>query len=107
EQRGERRLSVRWRSKIPRLAMAYHAPQIAHADSYPLQVLGVILSEGKASRLYQRMVEREQSVNFATAEYGESKDPTLFHIRAEARGEHSVDAIEASIHDELHRVGTI
>src|SRR5262245_55236394 len=106
KQRGERRLVVRWRSKIPRLAIAYHAPQIGHPDTYALHVLGVILSEGKASRLYQRMVEREQAVTFVSAEYGESKDPTLFHIRAEARGNHSVDAIEASIYDELKEIAT-
>jgi zinc protease len=100
-QRGERRLIVRWRSKVPRLAIAFHAPQIAVADSYGLQVLAVVLAEGKASRLYQRMVENEQSVTFVTAEYGESKDPTLFHIRAEARGDHSIDEVEASIQDEL------
>src|SRR5213594_3787336 len=103
-QRGERRLVVRWRSKIPRLAIAYHAPQIAHVDSYALQVLGVVLSEGKASRFYQRLVEREQSVTFVSAEYGESKDPTLFHIRAEARGDHSISEIETSIYDELGRI---
>jgi zinc protease len=104
EQRGERRVVVRWRSKVPRLTIAYHAPEIGHRDTYALQVLGVILSEGKASRLYQRMVEREQSVTFATAEYGESKDPTLFHIRAEVRGNHSVEAVEASIYDELEKI---
>lgn len=103
-QRGERRLIVRWRSKVPRLAIAYHAPQIAHVDSYALQVLGVVLSEGKASRFYQRLVEREQSVTFVSAEYGESKDPTLFHIRAEARGDHSIEEIETSIYDELGRI---
>ncbi len=103
-QRGERRLIVRWRSKVPRLAIAYHAPQIAHVDSYALQVLGVVLSEGKASRFYQRLVEREQSVTFVSAEYGESKDPTLFHIRAEARGDHSIGEIETSIYDELGRI---
>jgi len=70
-------------------------------------VLGVILSEGKASRLYQRMVEREQAVTFVSAEYGESKDPTLFHIRAEARGTHSIDAIEESIHNELTAIGDV
>jgi zinc protease len=100
-QRGERRLIVRWRSKVPRLAIAFHAPQIASLDSYALQVLAVVLAEGKASRLYQRMVEREQSVTFVTADYGEAKDPTLFHIRAEGRGEHSIDEVEASIQDEL------
>ena len=103
-QRGERRIVVRWRSKVPRLAIAYHVPEIAHPDTYALQVLAVVLAEGKASRLYQRMVEREQTVTFVSAEYGESKDPTLFHIRAEARGEHSIDEIEASIYDELANV---
>jgi zinc protease len=103
-QRGERRIVVRWRSKVPRLAIAYHVPEIAHPDTYALQVLAVVLAEGKASRLYQRMVEREQTVTFVSAEFGESKDPTLFHIRAEARGDHSIDEIEASIYDELANV---
>ena len=105
-QRGERRLIVRWRSKVPRLAIAYHAPEIAVSDSYPLQVLAVVLTEGKASRLYQRMVEREHNVTFVSAEYGEAKDPTLFHIRAEGRGDHSINEIEASIHDELTKIST-
>jgi zinc protease len=104
DQRGEKRLSVRWRSKVPRLALAFHAPEVAHLDSYPLQVLGLILTEGKSSRFYQRLVEREQTVTFVTAEYGESKDPTLFHIRAEARGKHTAEEIEASLYDELKRV---
>src|SRR5215468_5805506 len=106
DQRGERRLVVRWRSKVPRLAMAYHAPHIAEQYSYALQVLAVVLAEGKASRLYQRMVEREQTVTFVSAEYGEAKDPTLFHIRSEARGDHSADEIESSIYDELANVVT-
>jgi len=104
QQRGERRLVVRWRSKVPRLAIAYHAPEIAVTASYALQLLAVVLTEGKASRLYQRMVEREQTVTFVSAEYGESKDPTLFHIRAEGRGDHSIDEIETSIHHELAKI---
>lgn len=103
-QRGERRLVVRWRSKIPRLAIGYHVPEIAHADTYALQVLAVVLAEGKASRLYQRMVEREQTVTFISAEFGEAKDPTLFHIRSEARGDHSIEEIESSVNDELSKV---
>jgi zinc protease len=50
------------------------------------------------------MVEREQTVTFVSAEYGEAKDPTLFHIRAEGRGDHSVNEIESSIHDELANI---
>jgi zinc protease len=104
EQRGEKRIQVQWRSKVPRLAIAYHAPEIAHKDSYALQVLNLILTEGKTSRLYQRLVEREQSVTFISADYGESKDPTLFHFRAEARGEHTADEIEASLYAEMKSI---
>jgi zinc protease len=50
------------------------------------------------------MVEREQTVTFISAEFGESKDPTLFHIRAEARGGHSIDEIESSVDDELANI---
>jgi len=104
EQRGEKRIEVRWRSKVPRLAIAYHVPEIAHKDTYPLQVLNLILTEGKTSRLYQRLVEREQSVTFVSADFGESKDPTLFHIRAEARGEHTAEEIETSLYEEMNRM---
>ena len=105
-QRGERRVNVRWRSKIPRLAVSYHAPEIAHADSYALQVLAVILAEGKSSRLYLRKVELEHTVTYISAEYGEAKDPTLFHIRAEARGNHTNEEIESSVYDELGRIAS-
>jgi len=104
EQKGEKRILVRWRSRVPRIAIAYHAPAIATPDSYALQLLGIILTEGKSSRLYQRLVERDQTVTFVSADYGESKDPTLFHFRAEGRGQHSAEEIEASIYDELRRI---
>jgi zinc protease len=64
----------------------------------------VVLTEGKASRMYQRMVEREESVTFVSAEYGESQDPTLFHIRAEVRDKHSIDGVEASVYDEIEKI---
>jgi zinc protease len=101
DQAEERRLELAWRSDIPRMAIAYHAPQIGHPDSYPLQVLAVVLAEGKASRLYQRLVEREQATTFVSAEYGESRDSTLFYIRGESRGEVTPSDIEGSVFDEL------
>lgn len=104
EQTAERRFRLAWRSDVPRLAVAYRAPGIGHPDSYALQVLAVVLAEGKASRLYQRLVERDRTVTFVTAEYGESRDATLFHVRAEGRGDASRDAIEAGIDEEIDRI---
>ena len=104
QQHGEKRIVVRWRSKVPRIAIAYHAPAIADSASYALQLLGIILTEGKSSRLYQRMVEREQTVTFVSADYSESKDPTLFHIRAEGRDGQRAESIETGINTELYRI---
>jgi zinc protease len=106
QQNGERRVDVRWRSEVPRMAIAYHTPAIGHPDSYALQLLSVALAEGKASRFYQRLVEREASTTFMSAEYGESRDPTLFYVRGEGCGDGPPEAIEASVHDELSRIGT-
>ena len=105
EQTGEKRVDVRWHSDVPRMAIAYHTPGIGHTDSYALQVLSVALAEGKASRFYQRLVEREQSTTFMSAEYGESRDPTLFYVRGEGCGDGPPGAIEESVHDELARIG--
>lgn len=104
DQRGEKRIVVKWRSKVPRIAIAYHAPAIATPHSYALQLLAVILTEGKSSRLYQRLVEKEQTVTFVSADFGESLDSTLFHLRAEGRDQHTAEEIEAGIHDELKRI---
>src|SRR5690606_24094572 len=72
-QHGERRFELPFPSEVPRFALAHHAPPIGHPDSYPLQVLAVALAEGKASRLYQRLVEGDHAVTFVSAEYAESK----------------------------------
>ena len=100
-QERERRFDLEWRSAIPRIAIAWHAPRVGHPDSYPLQVLAAILADGKASRLYQRLVERDRAATFVSAEYGEALDDTLFYIRAEGRATRPPEVIEAGIHEEV------
>jgi len=104
QQKREKRVEIKWRSDIPRVGIAFHAPQIGHEDSYSLHVLSAVLAEGKASRLYQRLVEGDAIATFATAEYGESEDPTLFYIRAEVRGSSATGSIEKGIFEELERI---
>jgi zinc protease len=103
-QTEERRFEISWRSDVPRIAIAWHAPRIGHPDSYALQVLAAILSDGKASRLYQRLVEKDRTVTFVSAEYGEALEDTLFYIRAEGRGTAPIESIEAAIQDEVAEV---
>jgi predicted Zn-dependent peptidase len=45
---------------LPATLHAWRAPTETHADAYPLEMLGAILSSGRSSRLYRRLVEKEQ-----------------------------------------------
>src|ERR1041385_3229244 len=82
-QRGEKRLVVRRQTPVERLLIGYHAPEVGHPDSYPLKIAEAILATGKSSRLYQRLVEGDQSVTKADATYHDHIDPSLFYIQAE------------------------
>jgi zinc protease len=45
---------------LPATLHAWRAPKETDPDAYPLELLGNILSVGRSSRLYKRMVEKEQ-----------------------------------------------
>jgi zinc protease len=103
-QRGERRLVVKKQTEVERLQIAWHAPEVAHGDSYPMQILSTLLGTGKTSRLYQRLEERDQSVTHQSVEYSDRIDPTLFVIRAEIKPSHQTPAVERAIYEELERL---
>lgn len=45
---------------LPATLHAWRAPAQTHPDAYPLEMLTNILSEGRSSRLYKRLVDQEQ-----------------------------------------------
>jgi zinc protease len=45
---------------LPATLHAWRAPAETHPDSYPLEMLTSILSKGRSSRLYKRLVDKEQ-----------------------------------------------
>ncbi|MEY2491432.1 MAG: zinc protease [Verrucomicrobiota bacterium] len=58
-QLGRRELHNEFATELTHLAMAWHVPQIAHPDVPALDLLAVILGEGRSSRFYRRV--REES----------------------------------------------
>jgi zinc protease len=105
-QRGEKRLVVRRQTPVERLLIGYHAPEVGHPDSYPLKIAEVILATGKSSRLYQRLVEGDQSVTKADATYHDHIDPSLFYIQAELKPGFALADVEAAIYEEVERLKT-
>ncbi len=103
-QLGGRRVIVKKATNLERLMMVFHTPKIAEPDSYPLQVLATLLSTGKTSRLYRRLVEKDQSVTEAAAYYGEAKDPTLFQFVVELKPDAKPAEVERAIADEVKQL---
>jgi predicted Zn-dependent peptidase len=104
EQRGERRATVRFDVRSPIVAVAWHAPRSGDPDGPALDVLGQVLSGGRSSRLYQRLVYAEQQALAAQGGYWELQDAGLFFAYASVRPGGSTAKAEASLLDEVERL---
>ena len=86
-QRGERRAVVKKVSQVEALLAGYHAVDMDHPDLYPLSLLAIILSGGKASRFYQGFVRPGKAaaleVEIAPLPFA-SQDPDLLVVAAVA-----------------------
>lgn len=106
-QKGERRITVKREGLVPALMMGYHVPNLKSPDSYILEVIKGILSSGRSSRFYDRLIREKQVALRADADYSiTSRDPGLFFISAEALTGNDLTALEKAIDDEILRLQT-
>jgi zinc protease len=104
EQDGERRVKLEKFAQLPILMAAYHVPDTAHPDFYPLQILDAILSTGQSSRLYRRLVDKDQLAIDVSTGIDFAFDPTLFTVTARPRENVAPEALEKALYEELARV---
>ena len=104
-QSGERRTSVRKEAQLPFLVMGYRIPNLRHPDSYVLEVINAVLSGGKSSRLYQKLVlEKQLALEVDSENSVLSKDPALFYVYATPLPGKQVGALEKSLDEEIERL---
>jgi predicted Zn-dependent peptidase len=106
-QPGERRVIVAWDAN-PYLAIGYHRPAIDDGDDAVFDVMAFLLTGGRTSRLYRRLVTEAQvalEVDAAAA-YPGSKYPTLFVLAAVPLAPHTLADLEAEIDGEIERLKT-
>lgn len=105
EQYGERRIYVKKEAELPYILSVYKVPDIKHEDSFALEVLGSILSEGKSSRLYNSLVYEKQLAVSAWANYdGLNKDPFLFMTGATAAAGKTIEEVEKALLEEIEKI---
>jgi len=105
EQEGERR-AVLLMDAQPAILIAFHKPTLPDEDDYAFDMIDGILSRGRSSRLYRRLVEETQiavSVSTVNGIPG-ARFPNLFVIRAAPRFPHTAAAVEEAILAELDRL---
>jgi zinc protease len=106
EQLGERRIVVKKYAQLPILMMGYHVPESANPDYYPLRVLEKVLFDGQSSRMYQRLVDKDQLALSVQGGIGmnTSFDPALFEIVAQPKDGIAPEAVEKVIYEELEKI---
>ncbi|MCL4524367.1 MAG: insulinase family protein [Acidobacteria bacterium] len=104
EQQGERRVVFRKFAQLPVLMIGFHVPQTNSPEFYPLQVLETILFSGQSSRLYQRLVDKDQLALFVGGGWDWSFDPTLFGFNIRPRAGVEPAKVEQALYEELERL---
>ena len=104
-QNGERRIFVKKEAQLPSVVMGYHVPNLRDPDSYVLEVIAVILSGGKSSRLYQSLVREKRLVLSADADHSLlSRDPGLFYLSADLLPGKEVADVERALDQEIEKL---
>lgn len=96
-QTHERIVSLHLRVALPAFVMGFHIPADGTADSYPLRLMANILSEGKSSLFYRRMVYDPPMALEAEGQGNFTEDPNLFLIFAVMNSGYSAAHGEAAV----------
>ncbi len=82
EMDGAKRVNLYKESEVEIVAIAYHIPDFKDSDQVALGAVSELLSSGKSSKLYSKLVDAKGLVNQIYAYNMEQKDPSLFILFA-------------------------
>ena len=102
-QTGARRVVVQRPGELGVVMIAQKIPRAKDKDYAPLHVLGMILSDGRNSRLYQALTDKNLTTS-VSADPEFNRDPSLFFVTAELAPGATHDDIEKRILGEIKRV---
>ncbi len=101
-QTGPRRVMVQRPGELGEVVIAQKIPRARSADYAALRVLGMILSDGRNSRFYKALTDKNLTTNVdAYPEF--NRDPSLFFIDAELTPGTKHEDVEKIILSEIER----
>lgn len=90
--------------ELPKIVMAWHSPASMAPGDAEMDLLSIVLREGKASRLYKALVYDTQLAQEVSAEQRSNDLSSMFVIEAMARPGVSLAKLERAIDKELKKV---
>src|SRR5215467_10019678 len=99
----ERRVLIRKEgAQLPIVELGWHVPNHQSPDAPALELLSTILSEGRASRLYRKLVYEQRMALGAGGDYSYfSIDPNLFSFSATPLPGNTAEALERALSSEI------
>ena len=101
---GVKKKTITDRVQLPRLYLAWHTPALLKPGDATLDILANVLTGGKNSRLYRRLVYELQIAQDVTAFQQSQALSSSFMIMATARPGQTLDKIQAVIDEELDKL---
>ena len=103
-QDGAKRIEILRDSEVEMIAITFHIPNFQDPDQVALSAVSELLSSGKSSRLYKRLVDEKKLVNQIYAYNMDLKDPGVFLFLAVANPGVKAEMIEKEIWDEIEKL---
>lgn len=87
--------------QLPKLAMSYHSPANYAPGDAEMNLVGLLLADGKNSRLYKRLVVQDQTAASVTAAQDAAALGSVFRIEVLAKPDADLSAIEKVVDEEI------
>ncbi len=90
--------------QIPAIVMAYRTPSMKERDAYVLDMISAVLSDGKSSRLYKKLVDDQKQAlqigafNIAQEDYGQ------YVVFGLPLGETELDTLVSEVDEEIQKL---
>jgi len=101
---GVKKKTITDRVQLPRLYLGWHTPALLKPGDAEMDIVSSLLSGGKNSRLYKRLVYEMQIAQDVNAAQQSQALDSNFMIIATARPGQSLDKIQAVIDEELDKL---
>src|SRR5690606_32734975 len=92
--------------QVPMLVTAYRTPSMKTRDAKILDMISTILSDGKSSRLYKRLVDEEKKALQVSAFNYSQEDYGTYFIYALPLGDTSLDYLANAFSEEIKKLQT-